>query len=50
MRTDAEFIAARFGIDATLVRTLQTRGYLTGFDLSDPEIRERLYTAHVRAV
>ena len=50
MRTDPELIAARLGIDAAHVQRLQERGYLTRLELSEAEIRERLYTAHVRAV
>jgi hypothetical protein len=44
--TDARTIAARLGIDETLVRRLQARGYLLSLPLDDPEIRERLLRAH----
>ena len=50
MRTDPELIAARLGIDTPDVQRLQAFGYLTRLELSDAEIRERLYTAHVRAI
>ena len=49
MRTDPELIAARLGIDAAHVQRLQARGYLTRLELSEAEIRERLYIAHVQA-
>ena len=49
MRTDPELIAARLGIDTPHVQRLQARGHLTRLELSDAEIRERLYTAHVHA-
>jgi hypothetical protein len=44
----ARDMAACLGLDETLIRRLQARGYLLNFDLSEAEIRERLYRAHRR--
>jgi hypothetical protein len=44
--TDARTIAARLGIDETVVRRLQARGYLLSLPLDEREIRERLLRAH----
>ncbi len=41
-------IAACLGLDEATLRRLQARGYLRTFDLSEAEIRERLYRAHRR--
>jgi hypothetical protein len=41
-------MAACLGLDEPLIRRLQARGYLLAFDLSEAEIRERLYRAHRR--
>ena len=42
----ARDMAACLGLDETLVRRLQARGYLLAFDLSEAEIRAGLYRAH----
>ena len=47
--TDPVRIATRLGMPVELVRTLQERGILVHFDLSDREVRERLWQAHLRA-
>jgi hypothetical protein len=44
----ARDMVACLGLDEALVRRLQARGYLLAFDLSEAEIRERLYHAHRR--
>jgi hypothetical protein len=44
--TDARTIAARLGIDETLVRRLQVRGYLLSLPFDEREIRELLLRAH----
>jgi hypothetical protein len=44
--TDTRTIAARLGIDETLVRRLQARGYLLSLSFDEQEIRERLLRAH----
>jgi hypothetical protein len=41
-------MAACLGLDEALLRRLEARGYLLGFDLSELEIRERLYHGHHR--
>ena len=41
-------IAACLGLEEATIRRLQARGYLLSFDLSEAEIRERLYHAHRR--
>jgi hypothetical protein len=48
-RNDPELIARRLGLSLELVRRLQSRGALGRFDLSDAEIRRRLWEAQVRA-
>jgi DNA-binding Lrp family transcriptional regulator len=45
---DAAWIAKRLGLSEEVVRRLQRRGVLSRFDLSDAEIRRRLYDANVR--
>jgi hypothetical protein len=40
-------VAARLGLDETTIRRLQTRGHLRRLTLTQPEIRERLYHAHL---
>jgi hypothetical protein len=47
-RADAAWIATRLGLSEEVVRRLQRRGVLSRFDLSDAEIRRRLYEANVR--
>jgi hypothetical protein len=47
MRPEAQRVAARLGLDEPTIRRLQARGYLSGPALSEPEIRERLYDAHL---
>jgi len=47
-RADAAWIARRLGLSEDVVRRLQQRGVLSRFDLSDAEIRRRLYEANVR--
>jgi hypothetical protein len=44
----ARDMAACLRLDEALIRRLQARGYLLNFDLSEAEIRERLYRAHRR--
>ena len=48
MATDVRTIAVRLGIEPALVRRLQARGYLLRLDLTEREIRERLFRAHLR--
>jgi hypothetical protein len=50
MVTDPHTIASRLGIDETLVRRLQARGYLLTFQLDQAEVRERLFRAHTAFV
>lgn len=47
--TDAGWIARRLGLSEEVVRRLQRRGVLSRFDLSDAEIRRRLYEANLRS-
>jgi hypothetical protein len=47
MGTEARTVAARLGIDETVVRRLQARGHLLTLP-TDAEIRRRLYRAHLR--
>jgi hypothetical protein len=47
--TDPVRIATRLGVPVELVRTLQERVILAHFDLSDREVRERLWQARRRA-
>jgi hypothetical protein len=35
------------GLDETTIRRLQAHGYLSRFALAEPEIRQRLYRAHL---
>ena len=44
----AHDVAACLGLDEATLRRLQARGYLRTFDLSEAEIRERLYRGHSR--
>jgi hypothetical protein len=44
----AHHTAACLGLDDAIVRRLQARGYLLTFELSEAEIRERLYRGHRR--
>jgi hypothetical protein len=44
--TDARTIASRLGIDESLVRRLQARGYLRSLPCGEREVRERLLLAH----
>jgi hypothetical protein len=48
MRSDPHRVAARLGLDEPTIRRLQARGYLSRLALTEPEIRERLYQAHLR--
>ena len=47
MTADPQAIAACLGLHETTVRGLQARGYLLEFDLTEAEVRERLYCAHL---
>jgi hypothetical protein len=42
----AHEIAACLGLEEATLRRLQARGYLRTLDLSEAEIRERLYRGH----
>ena len=50
VESDPARIASRLGVPIDLVRALQERGVLTRFDLSEREVRERLWQAHLRPV
>jgi hypothetical protein len=45
--TDPAQIARRLGLSEQLVRRLQARGALHRFELSEAEIRRRLYEGHI---
>jgi hypothetical protein len=47
MRTEPERVAARLGLDGRTIRRLRARGHLSRLALSEQEIRERLYQAHL---
>jgi hypothetical protein len=47
MATDTHSIAACLGVDEDTIRRLQARGYLLRFDLTEREVRRRLYDAHL---
>jgi hypothetical protein len=49
MGTEARTVAARLGIDETIVRRLQARGHLLTLP-TDAELRRRLYRAHLLAI
>ena len=46
MTSDPRTIAARLGVDEQCVRRIQARGHLLRLDLSETDIRERLYAAN----
>jgi hypothetical protein len=48
MRPEAHVVTARMGLDGRTIRRLRARGYLSRLALSEQEIRERLYSAHIR--
>ena len=48
-QADPVLTATRLGLPVELVRTLQEGGILTHLDLSDREVRERLWQAHLRS-
>jgi hypothetical protein len=45
---DARAIAERLGVPEEAVRAVQRHGFLLRLDLTDAEIRERLWRAHAR--
>jgi hypothetical protein len=47
MRLDPQQVAARSGLDQPTIRRLQERGYLRRLALTEPEMRARLYHAHL---
>ncbi len=47
MRPQPHSVAARLGLDETTIRRLRARGHLPRLALTEPEIRERLYHAHL---
>ena len=47
MKSDPNSIAERMSVPAALVRRLQWRGYLQGFDLDPAEIRLRLWRGYL---
>jgi hypothetical protein len=47
MRPEPQRVAARLGLDETTIRRLEARGYLSRLALSEPQIRARLYDAHL---
>jgi hypothetical protein len=46
---DPHWATARLGLPPEAVRTLERRGLLWRLDLTEAEIRERLWLAHVAA-
>ena len=50
MRPEPEQVAARLGLDETTIRRLQARGYLGRLALTEAEISERLYRAHLASL
>jgi hypothetical protein len=40
-------VAQRLGLNETTIARLQARGYLDRLALTEPQIRERLYHAHL---
>jgi hypothetical protein len=47
MRPEPHHVAVRLGFDEATIRRLHARGHLSRLVLTEPEIRERLYHAHV---
>jgi hypothetical protein len=47
MRPEQAWVAAHLGFDETTIARLQKRGHLTRLALTEPEIREQLYRAHL---
>jgi hypothetical protein len=47
MHPEPEQVAARLGLDEPTIRWLQGRGLLRRLALTEPEIRARLYDAHL---
>jgi hypothetical protein len=47
VRPEPHQVAARLGFDATTIRRLEACGYLSRLALTDAELRERLYHAHL---
>jgi hypothetical protein len=47
MRPKPHRVAVRLGLDEATIGRLQARGYLGRLALTEPEIRERLYRAHL---
>ena len=47
MASDPQFIAACLDLDENIIRQLQARGHLLDFDLTEVEVRQRLYDAHL---
>lgn len=50
MRSQPHSVAARLGLDGTTIHRLQARGHLPRLALTEPEIRKRLYHAHLAEV
>jgi hypothetical protein len=47
MQPHPDQVAARLGLDETTIARLRARGRLERLALTQPEIRERLYRAHL---
>jgi hypothetical protein len=47
MQPRSERVATRLGLDETTIARLQARGQLERLALTEPDIRERLYRAHL---
>ena len=47
MRTDPRVVARWFGLDEKTIGRLEARGHLSGLTLTEPDIRYRLYRAHL---
>ena len=47
MRPEPRRTAARLGLDQRTIRWLEAHGYLQRLALNEPEIRVRLYLAHL---
>jgi hypothetical protein len=48
MRPEQNEVAARLGLDRSTIGRLRGRGYLSRLALTEPEIRQRLYRAHLK--
>jgi hypothetical protein len=47
MPPEPEQVAARMGLDEPTIRRLKARGHLGRLELTEPEVRARLYHAHL---